>query len=309
MLEWRRAPRHSEAATAPKKKSLAMPVGIVKNGVILQVLGGTMRKLKTCSRRGLPLRLLVIVAGALLLLTAFAPRAKADLIAYYNFEDGTPGGGGPPDFTSEGEIAFFGVGSIRGDRPITTNLTLSARSISSTDTTNRAPNALTTATDPDPPLLAMGLTRSGANSPANFDINLNTAQGFFSNIAVSFAINAQGNGYTAANIFFSTDGGNNFTIVSTTALPNSGTITVSSGVFPSAANNTPLLTIRIQLTGGQSNGVDLQNVVDNITIGGTIVPEPATVAGALLGVLGLCWHQRRPHQRRRLIGSVRLRRA
>ena len=38
--------------------------------------------------------------------------------------------------------------------------------------------------------------------------------------------------------------------------------------------------------------------IDNIQINGTIVPEPATVAGGLLGVLGLCWHQRR-----RLIGS------
>jgi hypothetical protein len=34
------------------------------------------------------------------------------------------------------------------------------------------------------------------------------------------------------------------------------------------------------------------------------VPEPTTIAGGLLGVLGLCWFQRR-----RLIRSVRLRRA
>jgi hypothetical protein len=148
----------------------------------------------------------------------------------------------------------------------------------------------------------MGLIRSGANDPADFDINLNTTQGFFSNIAVSFAINAQGNGYTNANILFSTNGGPPTTLAFSMAIPNSGTIIVS-GVLPAAANNTPLLTIRIQLTGGQSNGVDLQNVVDNITIGGTIVPEPATVAGGLLGVLGLCWFQRR-----RLIGALRLRR-
>ena len=87
-----------------------------------------------------------------------------------------------------------------------------------------------------------------------------------------------------------------------TPLPTSGTIIVSA-TLPSAANNTPLLIVRIELTGGQSNGTNLQNVIDNVTIGGTIVPEPATVAGGLLGVLGLCWFQRR-----RLIGALRLRR-
>ena len=255
-----------------------------------------MRKFKRFRPHALPFRLLLIVAGALLLMVAFAPRAKADLIVYYNFEDSTVGAS--PDFTSEGEIAFYGMGSPRGDRPITTDHpNLGMATVPSTSTINRAPN------DPDAPLLAMGLSRSGANDPTHFDINLDTTQGFFSNIAVSFAINAQGNGYSNANIQFSTNGGVNFTTAFSQAIPNSGTIIVS-GTLPSSANNTPLLIIRIEFTGGQSNGVNLQNVVDNITIGGTIVPEPATVAGGLLGVLGLCWHQRR-----RLIGSLRLLRA
>ena len=51
--------------------------------------------------------------------------------------------------------------------------------------------------------------------------------------------------------------------------------------------------LRIILDGGQSNGTNLQNIIDNIRVDGTIVPEPATVAGGLLGVLGLCWFQRR----------------
>src|SRR4029077_9410720 len=121
-----------------------------------------MRKLKTCRLLALPVRSLLIVAGALLLMAAFAPSTNADVIAYYNFEDSTVGAS-PPDFTSEGNIAFFGVGSAQGDRPITTNLLLVDRTVSSTDTTNKLPQ------DPDPSLLAMGLTRSGANSPATFD--------------------------------------------------------------------------------------------------------------------------------------------
>jgi len=122
-------------------------------------------------------------------------------------------------------------------------------------------------------------------------------------MTVSFAINAQGNGFSLANVYFSTNGGGTFTLAFSQAVPSAGTIIVS-GALPAAANNTPLLTVRIELTGGQSNGSNLQNIVDNIRIEGTIVPEPATVTAGLLGVLGLCWHQRR-----RLIRSVRFRKA
>ena len=143
------------------------------------------------------------------------------------------------------------------------------------------------------------------NSPANFDIPLFTAQGFFQNMSVSFAINVTGNGFTTAALWYSTNGGGTFTQAPGQIfnLPPSGTTVVSFSV-PAAANNAPLLVLRLQFTGGQSNGDNLQDIIDNIQINGTIVPEPATVAGGLLGVLGLCWHQRR-----RLIRSVRFRKA
>ena len=48
---------------------------------------------------GLQFRFLLILAGALFLLAAVAPSSKADLIAYFNFEDSFDGG--PPDFTSD----------------------------------------------------------------------------------------------------------------------------------------------------------------------------------------------------------------
>ena len=91
-------------------------------------------------------------------------------------------------------------------------------------------------------------------------------------------------------------------LFSTQAIPTSGVVILSAAV-PTAANNQPNLVLRIELTGGQSNGTNTQNIIDNIRVEGTIVPEPATVAGGLLGVLGLCWHQRW-----RLIRSVRFRR-
>ncbi len=44
-------------------------------------------------------RSLLVVAGALLLTAALAPKANADVLVYFNFEDSTLGG--PADFTSD----------------------------------------------------------------------------------------------------------------------------------------------------------------------------------------------------------------
>jgi hypothetical protein len=81
------------------------------------------------------------------------------------------------------------------------------------------------------------------------------------------------------------------------------TVTVTNTLAPGATLGVPNLLVRLNFTLGQSNGQDLQNLIDNIQVNGVVVPEPATVAGGLLGVLGLCWFQRR-----RLIRSVRFRR-
>ena len=248
-----------------------------------------MRKFKICRPRNLTFRLLLVVAGALLLLAAFSPRANADLIAYYNFE-GPDTPGFPVNLDSHAP-AFFSSGN-------TLTLTYTAGELEEADglPENRWP------TDPDPNLTGLGLTRSGANTPATFDIPLFSVEGIFQDMTLSFAINALGNGFEFANLLYSTDGGANFTLFSTQKIPESGTVIISAAV-PTAANNAPDLVLRIELTGGQSNGADLQNVIDNIRVEGTIVPEPATIAGGLLGVLGLCWHQRR-----RLICSIRFRR-
>ena len=67
-----------------------MPVRIVKNGVILRVFGGTMRKFNRHQPRSLRFRLLLVVAGALLLAGAFVPRTHAGLTGFYNFDDILP---------------------------------------------------------------------------------------------------------------------------------------------------------------------------------------------------------------------------
>jgi hypothetical protein len=225
-----------------------------------------------------------------MLMAAFGPSAKADLIAYFNFE-GPPTAPYPVNLQSQVPPGFL--------------LTTMTTNYNPADTSAQPGVALNVPPgDPDPNAIGLGLRRSAVNSPANFDIPLFTAQGFFQNMSISFAVNVTGNGFTTAALWYSTNGGGLFTQApgQTFNLPPSGTTVVSFSV-PAAANNAPLLVLRLQFTGGRP-GLDLQDIIDNIQINGTIVPEPATVAGGLFGVLGLCWHQRR-----RLIRHVRFRKA
>ena len=63
-----------------------MPSGIVTNGVILRVSGGTMRRFKRRQPHSLPFGLFLAVVGALLLPAAVAPRANAGPTDYWDFE-------------------------------------------------------------------------------------------------------------------------------------------------------------------------------------------------------------------------------
>jgi len=250
-----------------------------------------MRKFKRFPPRGLQYRSFLILTGALMLLAAYAPRADADLIAYFNFEDSTVGG--PPDFTSE---ADQGLG-------IATTIITNYNPADMDSVTPGLPLNVA-AGDTDPNNLAVHLFRSEENNGADFDIPLYSSQGFFQDMTVTFAINVQGNGFSLVTLFYSTNGGVTFINSGNTASLLTGGIQLITLAVPVAANNAPLLVLRLEFTGGQSNGVNEQDIIDNIQVNGTIVPEPATVAGGLLGVLGLCWFQRR-----RLIRSVRFRKA
>ena len=246
-----------------------------------------MRKLKRRHPRSLPSRLVLIVAGALMLVAAFAPRANAQLIAYFNFE-GEPTPPYPVNMMSDVPPGFVSTTLI-------TNYVTPNISAGPGIPLNVAPG------DMDPNNTSLGLRRSSLNNGRFFDIQLFTAQGFFQNMTLSFATNGNGNGFESVQLSYSINGGAVF-IAGPTAQLTQGPQIVSLAV-PPAANNAPLLVLRLQFFGGQSNGNDLQTIVDNIQVNGTIVPEPATIAGGLLGVLGLCWFQRR-----RLICCVRLRR-
>jgi hypothetical protein len=228
----------------------------------------------------------LVVAGTLMVLASFAPSTKAAVIAYFNFEDAA--NGAAPDFTSE---ADQGLG-------IATTITTNYIAANMTTVADFSLGLNRLAADVDNPpngLHSLGLSSTGRNNGFRMDIPLfSPSPGFFQNMTLTFAYNCAGNGFTTVMLFYSTDGGATFTnsgVVAT--LLTAGTNSIATLVVPTAANMQPNLVLRMVFTGGTSNGNNPQTQIDNILIGGTIVPEPATVAGGLFGVLGLCWFQRR----------------
>ena len=221
-----------------------------------------MRKFKPSRPCLLPFRPLLIVAAASLLMSAVAPSTKADLIAYFNFEDSTIGGS--PDFTSEADQGL-GIATT-----IMTNYNpADITTVSSTFTDNRWP------TDVDPPLLALGMASTANNSPGDFDIPLLSSTGLFQDMTLSFAVNVAGSGFTMAVLWYSIDGGATFiNSGNSVVIPISG-VQILSLAVPTAANNQPLLVLRLEFTGGQSNGGNIQDIIDNIRVEGTITGTPS----------------------------------
>jgi hypothetical protein len=233
------------------------------------------------------LRSLLILGSAFALLAAFTPRANAALLRYYNFE----GAATPPypvNLFSNAPAQETGAG---------TNLTLrntTGAPFPVGNTSSEAGLPLNVAPgDPAPNLHSLGIHRSGSTN-LNVDIPFFSSTGTYDITSVSFAYSANGNGYSAVQVQMSTNGGATFTNISAVIpLPATPGAVIMIAIPSGTTFGNPMLVVRLSFTGGQSNGADLQNQLDNIQIGGTVVPEPATVAGGLLGVLGLCWHQRR----------------
>jgi hypothetical protein len=264
-------------------------------------LGENMRKSKKFwPVRSRIFRSLLVVAGVFLLMAALVPTANAqNVLVYFNFEDAT--GGGPPDFTSDvvGAPDFNPGGGL-----VLTTITTNATNYAAVDglLLNRTAGDIDTAN----PGLAVGFRTTTVDNGSYIQFGLNAAA--FSNMSLSFAYTTAGNGFNRVQLFYSTDGGLNFTAGLSAPMVTGGQPHLVTLPVPVGADHQANLVLRLVFNGGTSMGNNLETVIDNIQLTG--VPEPATVAGGLLGVLGLCWYQRR---RIRLIlprcGFRRLRRA
>src|SRR5437763_2577679 len=257
--------------------------------------------------------LFLAVAGALFLTAALVPRANATLLVYFNFEDGTLPTKSPPtpgvvDFNSDQTVAAGGDNPGGGIQmsTLTTNYTAgdfgSISSLIPIGTTNQSAGDIDhPPSPPRTPGIAVNFSSSSGNNGKYIQFAVNAT--FFTNMSLSYAVNTNGNGFTTQTWQYNLSGGvGAFTTFATfTGLTGLQTL---SAALPAGANLQAGLVIRIVFSGGQSNGNDDQTIIDNIQLTGTVVPEPATVVGGLLGVCGLCWHQRR-----RLIGFLPLRSA
>lgn len=257
-----------------------------------------MRKFKKFWPVHYALRSLLIVAGVFLLTAALAPEANAqNVLLYFNFEDvGHPV---PGTYDMEADVQpLFGGDNPGGGRQfaqLSDNFGTNKGSVLGTPTVNR------TAGDIDNVQSALGLRTTVADNGHYIQINGagGPPTGFnastWSNMSLSFAVNTQGNGFNQAFLSYSITPGhaeNTFvTFFTTGVIPTGGGFNAFTAPVSSAIDGQPDVVLRITFTGGTSNGNNLETVIDNIQLTG--VPEPTTVAGGLLGVLGLCWHQRR----------------
>jgi hypothetical protein len=267
--------------------------------------------------RSRPIRSLLVATGAAFVLTGFIlPKADAAVITYFNFEDSTVTPMNVIDINSDQAPANPGGGIVAstlsfGTANVTTGATITNGQPANMSAISPGLPINRTAGDIDvPPAtgdFGIVYTRSGAN-PGDF-IQFTINMEFFANVSLSYGFSQNGNGYTTASLFYSINGGA-FTANATQPTLNmpTGLQPAASFTLDSAVNGNGMavknVTFRIVFSGGQSNGNDDQSVIDNILLGGTVIPEPATVVGGLLGVCALCWHQRR-----RLIGFLPLRRA
>ncbi len=152
------------------------------------------------------------------------------------------------------------------------------------------------------PGLAVGFRTTPVDNGSYIQFGLDAT--FFANMSLSFAYTTTGNGFDTVELQYSIDGGTTFTSVGSQPMLTGGQPNLITFGVPAGADNQPNLVLRLLFNGGTSQGQNLQTIIDNIQLNGSIVPEPATLGGGLLGLLGLCWFQRR-----RLIRSVRWRRA
>ena len=145
----------------------------------------------------------------------------------------------------------------------------------------------------NPNVVTLGVHRSGQGH-MNIVMTFPSVAGIYNIQSVSFASRGSGNGFQNVQLQFSTGNGMWTALSAVTPIPTSiGTIVLTNTLCPGCTLGVPNLLVRLNFINGQSNGGELQNIIDNIQVNGTIVPEPATVAGGLFGILGLCWHQRR----------------
>ncbi len=222
-----------------------------------------------------PRRLFTLLAAALILLAAATIASPAHgqtqrLVTYFNFNDlnetaDPPGEQLTPTITQP----FFNLTPTFVTPGSTLNI---ATGDPVTGTTGNSALRLT-------------FNNNGGGNPKVFQFSVSTVG--LTNLSLSYATRSSIAGITQT-LSYSTNGGTTFSIVGT-FVPTT-TFSLASFNLPAAVNDQTSVIFRIDLSGAGANKGEF-NEFDNIQLKG--VPEPSTVAGGLLAVVGLSWHQRR----------------
>jgi hypothetical protein len=143
-----------------------------------------------------------------------------------------------------------------------------------------------------------------------FGANTFTTKNIYTSISLSFALNSVGNGhqFSTLTLLYATVANptmeSQFTSFDTiTISKGTGYYTITSAL-PAGAFEQANLTLQFCFSGAGNASEGLHTYLDNIRLTATVVPEPSSYIGGLVGILGLCWFQRRW-----LVRSLRFRRA
>jgi hypothetical protein len=213
-----------------------------------------------------------------MLMAAFVPKADAVLVTYWNLEDEPPPGSPAINSLSVAPGQVIGaVASFSQSAPLVPQV---ATGIAA----NVAPGDLA------PNLHSVGFFTTPTSTGTVTLNNVTGGSNGYAGFSLSFAVNTNGNGYHTVQLFYQVNG-TGYVADGTQTFSN-GTSVVTFDLTGLPIDNQSSVDLQLVFSGGNSNGQNLQTNIDNIQLNAA-VPEPTTIAGGLLGVLGLCWHQRR----------------
>ena len=258
------------------------------------------------------------VAGALMLMSAFAPRAEAAVagLQYYfdfNLEPNNTSMNTAP-LTSRAAGSFGGTyptmqtSLFNGEAGVVSTL-FTGNGAGAGGTVQTGEGSTVNLFDAD---TAGGALRLRSNTTSGADVNCFTIGPMnftgLEDISISFALKgASGGGFTDLTLAYSFDNtvGSYVDFATVSGVDTLTTYTLESKSLPTATNGASTLYISFCWTGSTNTGAAHGTFIDNIQVTAA-VPEPTTAVSGVLAVLavfGLCWSQRRC-----LIQSLRLRR-
>ncbi len=252
--------------------------------------------------------LFAAVVGALILTAAFVPKANAvnELQVYFNFN--TEADKAPPPYSSV-PAGTFGGFPLQGAIPLFSDPTVPFPGgqllIDSGAGIAGAPGNQFSldGTGAGGALDVMGNARGSAATQYCFDIGPFSTVGLH-DLSLSFAIKAvtqaAGGAFTTLDLSYGTNG-TTWTAFDSIAINQDGSYHIITSNLPNDGTVNGQSTFFLQFCFSGASNASGHVFIDNIQVN-SVIPEPSTYIGALLGACGLCWNQRR-----RLSGFLRFR--